>query len=159
MAPRFKQALVQALDVSDATGRPSGRAIEPRLVAELALWSATVDGVVEPDEVLGLAELLRDLPGLEGFDDAEAQRTMDAMAATYATDDAIADRIAEISQAIDSVPLRRASYQLALWCAARDGKFTEDELDFLQALQDTLGISDEDADALLHATIEVAPLG
>jgi tellurite resistance protein len=154
MPSKLVRTLVKVLGHHGAP-RAGAHAIEPRLVAELALWSATADGVLDQQDVEELAGLLRQLPGLEGFDVDEAMRLVDAMACTYTTEESIAARVTEIALAIHSAEARRASYQLALWSAARDGHFSEEEVSFLESLQECLEISDEEAEALLHQIIEV----
>jgi tellurite resistance protein len=121
---------------------------EPLLIAELAVWSATADGVLDRAELSALAALLRDVPGLSQFTDAAAFELAETLVRKYVTEDAIGARITEIALSIRTPDARRASYQLAVWSAARDGQFSEEEAAFLENLQDCLEIDDDEADQL-----------
>lgn len=134
--------------------RATGDAVEPDAVAELAIWAATSDGVLDRTEVEDLSTVLSQLPGLTGFDVARASAIVERLAATYTSEDLIAARILELTVHVRSHEARSACYQLAVWCAARDGKFTEEEVAFLESLQEALELSDDEADALLEATID-----
>lgn len=128
--------------------------LEPGAVAELALWAATADGVLDRTEVEELSALLTQLPGLAGFDLQGASVIVERLAATYTSEDAIAARILELTVRVRSDDARHACYQLAVWAAARDGQFTGEEVAFLESLQEALELSDSDADALLDATVD-----
>jgi tellurite resistance protein len=128
---------------------------EPDAVAELALWASTADGVLDKAEVEELSAVLARVEGLAGFDVARARAIVNRMAQMYPSEDAIATRILELAAHIRAPELRTCSYQLAIWSCARDGQFSEEEAAFLENLQEALELSDDEADALLRATIEV----
>jgi tellurite resistance protein len=140
---------------SHTRGRSEGPS-EPDAVAELALWASTADGVLDETEVEELSALLARIEGLAGFDADRARTIVSAMAAKYPSEDAIATRILELAAHIHEPELRTRSYQLAIWSCARDGQFSEEEAAFLENLQEALELSDDEADALLKATIETA---
>ena len=126
---------------------------EPESVAELAMWAATADGVLDEREIDDIAGMLAQLPGLEGFDAARGRTLVGHLADTYTSEDAIAARILELTVHVRANDARRACYQLAVWSCARDGQFSEEEAAFLESLQEALELSDNDADALLRATV------
>jgi tellurite resistance protein len=127
---------------------------EPDAVAELALWAATADGLLDEAEVDELAGLLARLPGLSTFDVERARTIVAGLAEKYATEEAIAARILELTVHVRSPEARRTCYQLAIWSAARDGRFSEEEAAFLENLQEALELSDDEADALFRETVE-----
>lgn len=122
-------------------------------VAELALWSATSDGEVEPHELDGIVSTIQQVPGLSDFDEDDARALLDEMAA-YDTEASVTARVHALARGITEPGLRRAAFQLAVYCASSDGEFSEDEADFLEWLAGAFGFDDATADALVR---EVAP--
>lgn len=122
---------------------------QPWAVAELALWAATSDDEIEDHEVRTIVDTLRAVPGLNDFSVEDAQGIVDEMEG-FTTEDAVQSRIAELSAAITDPSLRRVTWQLAAYCAASDGELSPEEEDFLEYLQDSFDIDDEEAEALFH---------
>jgi tellurite resistance protein len=122
---------------------------QPRMVAELALWSAMSDGELEEKEVHAIVQTIREIPALHEFSVDDASQMLAEMVAGFTTEDAIADRIADLALSIEDAKLRGLSYQLAALCAASDGEFTEAESAFLELLQEVFELSDEDAERLV----------
>jgi tellurite resistance protein len=140
--------------VREMRARATLTGAEPEAVAELAFWSASSDGVLDDAEVDEISALLAQLPGLEGFDAPRARSLVEHLAEAYVSEEAIAARILELTVSVRSHDARKACYQLAVWSAARDGQFTEEEAGFLESLQEALELSDSEADELLDATVE-----
>jgi tellurite resistance protein len=126
---------------------------QPRLVAELALWSAMSDGELEDREVEQIVATVKQVPGLEGFSVADAGRMLEEMVGSFDTEDEIAERIAQVALRITDPRLRRLSYQLAALCAASDGVFSDSEEGFLELLQEVFDIGDDEADGLVDELI------
>ncbi|MEZ4395093.1 MAG: tellurite resistance TerB family protein [Polyangiales bacterium] len=122
---------------------------QPWAVAELALWAATSDDEIEDHEVRTIVQTLRSVPGLTDFTEEDAQEIVDEME-SFATEEAVQARIAELAGAITDATLRRVTWQLAAYCAASDGELSAEEEDFLEYLQDAFDIDDEEAEALFH---------
>lgn len=122
---------------------------QPWYVAELALWSATSDSVVEDHEVSAVVATLRQIEALADFTESEAQQILDEME-RYTSAYAINDRITALATHITDPTLRRVSYQLAAYCAASDGELSRDEVDFLHFLQEAFGLSDAEAETLFR---------
>jgi len=139
--------------VKSIRSRSNPTGAEPDAVAELALWAATADGVLDAREIEDIAGVLAQLPGLDGFDVDRVQVLVSTLADTYTSEDAIAERILELTMNVRAHDARRCCFQLAVWSAARDGTFSEEEASFLESLQEALELSDDEADALLAATI------
>lgn len=122
-------------------------------VAELALWSATSDGLVERHELEGIVSTIRQVPGLDDFDEDDAQALLEEMA-ELADDPAVTARLHSLAAGITEPGLRRAAFQLAVYCASSDGEFSADETDFLEWLASTFGFDPEAAESLI---LEVIP--
>ena len=121
---------------------------EAAALAEIALWSATADGVLEDAEVRELCAMLVRIEGLTHFDEDFARGVVAQMAERYRDEAAISERVLSLCVRVHDAALRARAYQLALWSAARDGHFSEDEAAFLESLQEALELSDDEADAL-----------
>jgi tellurite resistance protein len=113
-------------------------------VAELALWAATSDGVIEPAEVSAIVTKIRALERYADFTEDEARAIL-AEFDDYEDDLEVEGRIHEITEQITDPKLRRAAYQLAVVCAANDGVLTDDERDFLEFLRESFALSTEEA--------------
>lgn len=122
-------------------------------VAELALWSATSDGLVEQHELEGIVSTIRQVPGLADFDEDDAKALLEEMA-ELDSDDAVTARLHSLAAGITEPGLRRAAFQLAVYCASSDGEFSQDETDFLEWLASAFGFAPEAAEALV---LEVIP--
>lgn len=122
-------------------------------VAELALWAATSDGVVEPHELDGIVSTIRQVPGLEDFDEDDAHALLEDMAA-YDDDAKVTARLHALAAAIVEPGLQRAAFQLAVYCASSDGEFSRDESDFLEWLATAFGFDPAAAEAMV---LEVVP--
>ncbi len=102
-------------------------------VAELALWSASADGVVEGHELAGIVKTIRQVPGLSDFDTADAQELLVEMA-LLGSDEQVSARLERLADGIHDDGLRRAAFQLAVYCASSDGHFSESEIALLRWL-------------------------
>lgn len=122
---------------------------EPLRAAELALWAATGDEEISPEEVTEIAATLREVPGLERFDESDVHRIIDDMEA-YDSDDAVLDRVAALAGGITSRSLRRVCFQLCAHCAMSDGTLTEDESDFLEFVREAFELSESEAKELFN---------
>lgn len=121
-------------------------------VAELALWAATSDGLVERHELEGIVSTIRQVPGLGDFDEDDAQSLLVEMA-EFDSDEAVTARLHALAAGITELGLRRAAFQLAVYCASSDGEFSADETDFLEWLASAFGFAPEDAEAMIHEVI------
>jgi len=121
-------------------------------VAELALWSATSDDLVERHELEGIVSTIRQVPGLGDFDEDDAQTLLEEMA-EFEDDEAVTARLHALAAGITDLGLRRAAFQLAVYCASSDGEFSADETDFLEWLASAFGFAPEDAEAMIHEVI------
>jgi len=133
----------------DPIAWPADNDDQPWYVAELALWSATSDSVVEDHEIAAVVTTLRQIKALENFSEAEAQQILDEME-QYSSAYAVNDRITALATHITDPTLRRVCYQLAAYCAASDGELTRDEEDFLHFLQEAFALSEAEADTLFR---------
>jgi tellurite resistance protein len=122
---------------------------QPRMVAELALWSAMSDGELEEKEVLAIVQVIRQIPALRDFSVEDAGQMLKEMVAGFDTEDAISNRIADLALGIQDPALRRLSYQLAALCAASDGEFSEAESGFLELLQEVFELDDAESEQLV----------
>ena len=122
-------------------------------VAELALWSATSDGLVERHELEGIVSTIRQVPGLDDFDEDDAQALLEDMA-EFDDDAKVTARLHELAAGISEPGLRRAAFQLAVYCASSDGEFSRDETDFLEWLASAFGLAPAEAEAMI---LEVIP--
>lgn len=136
----FKQAKLRGADKRQ----------QPQLVAELALWSAMVDGHLGGPELDVVAGVLRQIPTLEHFGAPDVLQMLGDMSTRYSDADAIANRMNEVAAAIVDPQLQRVSYALALMCASSDGHFSDLEASFLADLQTTFRISDAEAKQLVQ---------
>lgn len=125
---------------------------EALAVAELALWAATSDGVIEPAEVSAIVTKIRELEGYADFTEDDA-RALLAEFDDYEDDVEVEGRIHEITEKITDAKLRRAAYQLAVVCAANDGVLTADERDFLEFLRESFELSDDEAARLREGAL------
>jgi tellurite resistance protein len=121
-------------------------------VAELALWAATSDGVVERHELEGIVRTICQVPGLEDFDDADAESLLEDMA-EYDDDAKVTARLHALAAGITEQGLRRAAFQLAVYCASSDGEFSVDETDFLEWLASAFSFEPEEAEAMIREVI------
>lgn len=122
------------------------------LVAELALWSATSDGLVERHELDGIVSTIRQVPGLADFDEGDAESLLEDMA-EYDDDTKVTARLHGLAAGITEPGLRRAAFQLAVYCASSDGEFSADETDFLEWLAAAFGFGPEAAEAMIKEVI------
>lgn len=125
---------------------------EALAVAELALWAATSDGVIEPAEVSAIVTKIRELEGYADFTEDDA-RALLAEFDDYEDDVEVEGRIHEITEKITDAKLRRAAYQLAVVCAANDGVLTADERDFLEFLRESFELSVDEAARLREGAL------
>jgi tellurite resistance protein len=121
-------------------------------VAELALWAATSDGLVERHELEGIVRTIRQVPGLEDFDEGDAEALLEDMA-EYDDDAKVTARLHALAAGITEPGLRRAAFQLAVYCASSDGEFSADETDFLEWLAAAFGLDPEAAEAMIREVI------
>lgn len=121
-------------------------------VAELALWSASSDGVVERHELDGIVSTIRQVPGLADFDEDDAQAILGDMA-EFDDDAAVTARLRALAAGITDPGLRRAAFQLAVYCASSDGEFSADETAFLDWLAAAFGFEPEAIEAMIHEVI------
>ncbi len=121
-------------------------------VAELALWSATSDGEVETHELDGIVATIQQIPGLSDFDDDDARALLEEMAA-HDTEPKVTARIHALAAGITEPGLRRAAFQLAVYCASSDGEFSADETDFLEWLASAFGFDGDTAEAMVREVI------
>lgn len=121
-------------------------------VAELALWSATSDGEVEAHELDGIVSTIRQVPGLADFDEDDARALLDEMAA-HDTEARVEARINALAAGITEPGLRRAAFQLAVYCASSDGEFSADESDFLEWLASAFGFDGDTAETMVREVI------
>ena len=68
-------------------------------------------------------------------------------------DEAVTARLHALAAGITELGLRRAAFQLAVYCASSDGEFSADETDFLEWLASAFGFAPEDAEAMIHGVI------
>ena len=122
-------------------------------VAELALWSATSDGLVEAHELNGIVATIRQVPGLGDFDEDDAKALLEDMA-EFDEDAKVTARLHALAAGITEQGLRRAAFQLAVYCASSDGEFSADETDFLEWLASAFDLDPNAAEALI---LEVIP--
>jgi tellurite resistance protein len=122
------------------------------LVAELALWSATSDGLVERHELDGIVSTIRQVPGLADFDEGDAESLLEDMA-EYDDDLKVTARLHGLAAGITEPGLRRAAFQLAVYCASSDGEFSADETDFLEWLAVAFGFGPEAAETMIREVI------
>lgn len=121
-------------------------------VAELALWSASSDGEVETHELDGIVSTIRQVPGLGDFDEDDARALLEEMAA-YDTEPRVAARIRSLAAGITEPGLRRAAFQLAVYCASSDGEFSADESALLEWLASAFGFDEETAESMVREVI------
>ena len=133
----------------DPIAWPTDNEDQPWYVAELALWSATSDSIVEDHEIDAVVSTLRQIKALADFSREDAEEILEEME-RYTSAYAVNDRITALAPHITDPTLRRVSYQLAAYCAASDGELTRDEEDFLHFLQEAFGFTDAEADGLFR---------
>jgi tellurite resistance protein len=121
-------------------------------VAELALWAATSDGLIERHELDGIVRTIAQIPGLGDFDEDDARALLDDMT-EYDDDAKVSARLHLLATGIRDPGLQRAAFQLAVYCASSDGEFSADETDFLEWLAVTFGFAPEAAEAMIHEVI------
>ncbi len=121
-------------------------------VAELALWSATSDGEVETHELDGIVATIQQIPGLSDFDEDDARALLEEMAAQD-TEPKVTARIHALAAGITEPGLRRAAFQLAVYCASSDGEFSADETDFLEWLAAAFGFDGDTAESMVREVI------
>ena len=126
---------------------------QPLLVAELALWSAMSDGEIEEHELATIVATIQQIPALEDFSRQEADTLLAHILHSFADEDRMIARIEEITQKIDNDTLRRIAYQLAVYCAASDGMFTDAESNFLEGIREEFEIPDSEAKKLIDETL------
>ena len=121
-------------------------------VAELALWSATSDGLVEAHELNGIVATIRQVPGLGDFDEDDAKALLEHME-EFDDDAKVAARLHALAAGITEQGLRRAAFQLAGYCASSDGEFSDDETDFLEWLASAFDLDPDAAEAMITEVI------
>jgi tellurite resistance protein len=121
-------------------------------VAELALWSATSDGLVEAHELNGIVATIRQVPGLGDFDEDDAKALLEHMA-EFDDDAKVTSRLHALAAGITEQGLRRAAFQLAVYCASSDGEFSEDETNFLEWLASAFDLDPDAAEAMITEVI------
>lgn len=126
---------------------------QPLLVAELALWSAMSDGVLEEHEIVTIVDAIRQIPALAEFTRQEATALLRRMFEAFQEEEKMIERIHEVSRGISLAPLRRLAFQLAVYCAASDGMFTDAESQFLRGLQEEFEIPEGEASRLIDEVI------
>jgi tellurite resistance protein len=126
---------------------------QPLRVAELALWSALSDGEVEEHELTHIVETVKQIPKLEGFSKEEATSILRRMSDAFDDEDRMIARIQDLTTKISDPNLRKLAYQLAVYCAASDGMFTDAESNFLEGLREAFHISSNDAKELIDEVI------
>ena len=96
---------------------------------------------------------IRQVPGLGDFDEDDAKALLEDMAEfdEYAK---VTARLHALAAGITEQGLRRAAFQLAVYCASSDGEFSEDETDFLEWLASAFDLDPNAAEALI---LEVIP--
>jgi tellurite resistance protein len=126
---------------------------QPLRVAELALWSALSDGEVEEHELVKIVETIQQIPKLESFSKEEAAAILLRMSDDFDDEDRMIARIQDLTHKINDDNLRKLAYQLAVYCAASDGMFTEAESNFLEGLREAFELSSADAKQLIDEVI------
>ena len=126
---------------------------QARIVAELGVWSAVADGDFEESEAAALVAAVSLVPGLEDWGVPEVESLISEMTAKYSTEELIAARVTEIVQELTDPHLQRCAYQMAALCAAANGEFSDEENEFLQALQVQFEIPDDVAESLVNDAV------
>jgi tellurite resistance protein len=130
-----------------------GDSEQPRLVAELALWSAMYDGDLAEEEIDAISASLSQIPDLADFTVDDAKAMVSEMLKTFDDDEKVSERITDVAASITDPALRRVAYQLAIYCAATDGGFSPEESEFLRGLQAAFELNGDDAKHLIDEVL------
>lgn len=114
----------------------------------LMVAMAAADGGISDTELRGVGALLATAPVFAGFDLQRLPDVADRCREILASEDGLADLIAEIAGSVP-VKLHETAYALAVEIAASDTRAGQPELRLLQMLRDDL-----DLDPLATAAIE-----
>lgn len=144
-----------AFDVRKAFGSAKVDKEQAKIVAELGVWAAIVDGDFDEEtELAALVAAVSLIPGLEDWGVDQVAAMIEELNENYAEEGKPEERVLEIVQALTDPHLQRCAYQLAALCTAADGGFTEEESEFLQGLQEAFEIPDDVAAKLVNEAIE-----
>lgn len=117
-------------------------------LAELALWAASSDEIIERHELNAIVSTVRQLPGLDDFSLDDVRDLARAMA-VFQSESAVETRVKTLAQLLSASDLRTAAFELAVYCTASDGILSADEMEFLSVLQHHLEIDSSDAAQLI----------
>lgn len=117
-------------------------------LVELMVIAACIDGILAPGEKETLSEMIRAMPGFDLLDNKGLARAVNEVTERVARD-GIDVRVEVIARELGhSQKLKEHAFSLACVFVHFDGEVGDEEQNFLTALQQKLGLSDERASHL-----------
>ncbi|HEY4059117.1 MAG TPA: hypothetical protein VGM39_21020 [Kofleriaceae bacterium] len=122
-------------------------AVDAEAIVELTQLALDADGREDSDEIKTFFALGKAVFGLAGMGDAELP--------TFVGGDDDGERMKELASSISATPAKELAFACAHVLSISDVDIAPEESDFLAALLDTLGISDERSEALVEQVNEL----
>jgi tellurite resistance protein len=144
-----------AVDTAAARDDEAVDSDQAAAVAEVAVAAALVGDHLGDDERDDLLESLREVPGLDAFDEEALDAIVDRLDERSGADLAMRmeAQLDELAGVLTDPVLRRAAFQLAVYFCAWDGSLSDDEFDYLGAVAEAFEIPEWEARQLRESTL------
>ncbi|MDI1451065.1 TerB family tellurite resistance protein [Polyangium sp. 6x1] len=140
---------------TETTPATNTRGADPSNAAimELSLWAAIADGELSNDDINDLLVGAQQIPGFERFTANDLATLIERNSKECATGDAVEARVKSLTHSITNPQVQRLTYQIMITFAAKDGELSEQEDGLLSFVQQSWGISDDEAQRLADAVL------
>ena len=122
-------------------------------ILELSVWAAIADGELSNNDVHDLLVGAQQIPGYEGFTANDLAALIERISRECPTGEAFEARVQSLVHSITNPQVQRLTYQIMVAFAAKDGELSAPEGDLLSVVQQSWGISDDEAQALADAVV------